>query len=448
MHGDFSRNPLFARGAMSRVLMQQGRVQLDSDWNEQTELTLRALRTAVRDIIGPHGGAGTAFEITVDPGQQFRFRIGHGHYYVDGLLADNGTAVPARTRGGGPATGAGAGTPPPSATATGILYSEQPFFPGVAPNAPHFDTTVDQLVYLDVWERHVSASEDDSLREVALLGPDTTSRAEIVWQVRVLDMTNRDAVFQQNDPYDALHEILDARVTLRAQAVKNTDTDPCIISPESRYRGDNRLYRVEIHDAQKGTFKWSADNASISYPVRNIEGTTIELDSLGRDNRTAISIGDWVEVVDEESSLLSRAYDLAQVIAVDRTRLEITVDAPLKNPVEPATSRRTVLRRWATKPIEIDLATDPAQEWFDLSDGVSVQFSAPKDTPRYRTGDYWLIPARSATGDIVWPKDGNLPAQLPPHGIEHHYAPLALWKAASQSFDGTLRKTYKYLTEG
>jgi hypothetical protein len=49
----------------------------------------------------------------------------------------------------------------------------------------------------------------------------------------------------------------------------------------------------------------------------------------------------------------------------------------------------------------------------------------------YRTGDYWLIPARTATGDVEWPKErdeeGNpIPEALPPHGIEHHYAPLAI----------------------
>ena len=40
------------------------------------------------------------------------------------------------------------------------------------------------LAYLDVWERRSTRCEDDSLREVALGGPDTTSRAEVVWQVR------------------------------------------------------------------------------------------------------------------------------------------------------------------------------------------------------------------------------------------------------------------------
>ena len=39
------------------------------------------------------------------------------------------------------------------------------------------------LVYLDVWERLVTAVEDDSIREVALGGPDTSARTKLVWQV-------------------------------------------------------------------------------------------------------------------------------------------------------------------------------------------------------------------------------------------------------------------------
>jgi len=44
----------------------------------------------------------------------------------------------------------------------------------------------------------------------------------------------------------------------------------------------------------------------------------------------------------------------------------------------------------------------------------------------YKTGDYWLIPARVATGDVEWPGAASTPVSLPPHGIEHHYAPLAI----------------------
>src|SRR5260370_32721277 len=58
--GDFTRDsfafdPLRLR-QFSRVLMQQGRVQLDADWNEQTDLLLYALRKLITDLVGPHWG--------------------------------------------------------------------------------------------------------------------------------------------------------------------------------------------------------------------------------------------------------------------------------------------------------------------------------------------------------------------------------------------------------
>ena len=39
-----------------RILMQQGRVQLDADWNEQVDTLLYHLQTLTSDLVGPHGG--------------------------------------------------------------------------------------------------------------------------------------------------------------------------------------------------------------------------------------------------------------------------------------------------------------------------------------------------------------------------------------------------------
>jgi hypothetical protein len=72
--------------------------------------------------------------------------------------------------------------------------------------------------------------------------------------------------------------------------------------------------------------------------------------------------------------------------------------------------------------------------WLNLEDGVQIQFQKPaqgESVNNYRTGDYWLIPARTATGDVEWPGPIENPQAWPPHGIEHHYAPLAMI-----SFDG------------
>jgi hypothetical protein len=80
MKADFSRDTFNPLKHFSRVLMQQGRVQLDADWNEQTPaILLHYLRSLGADLIGPHGGpadvedagqlleVNCGFEIITDP---------------------------------------------------------------------------------------------------------------------------------------------------------------------------------------------------------------------------------------------------------------------------------------------------------------------------------------------------------------------------------------------
>jgi hypothetical protein len=85
--------------------------------------------------------------------------------------------------------------------------------------------------------------------------------------------------------------------------------------------------------------------------------------------------------------------------------------------------------------------------WIDLEDGIQVRFAAPPDGTEgtYRTGDYWLIPARVATGTIEWPDPTPSPdrSEQPPHGVHHHHAPLGMvsWNATSNAWtvDNTCR---------
>ncbi|HEY9501102.1 MAG TPA: DUF6519 domain-containing protein, partial [Pyrinomonadaceae bacterium] len=53
---DVSRDTFDASKQFSRVFLQQGRVQLDADWNEQGDIFSRYLRSLAADLIGPHGG--------------------------------------------------------------------------------------------------------------------------------------------------------------------------------------------------------------------------------------------------------------------------------------------------------------------------------------------------------------------------------------------------------
>src|SRR5205823_5266298 len=148
----------------SRVFQQQGRVQMDADSNEGQDILRYFSRRLAADLIGPHGGSGKGFKIepAVDKNNNpvpRDFDLSPGHYYVDGLLCDSDSPMRYSAQNGSP---------------IGLDKLE--------PGKPY-------LAYLDVWERHVTAYEDEDeertgIREVALRGPDTGSRAQIIWQVK------------------------------------------------------------------------------------------------------------------------------------------------------------------------------------------------------------------------------------------------------------------------
>src|SRR5262249_9659059 len=152
MRGDFSRLTFDAAKQFSRVLMQQGRVQLDADWNEQASLLLNHVRVLARSVIGPYGGVDNAF--LVEAGEKGNLlKIGAGVYFVNGIMCSNdGTVV---------------FTPPHS-------WKSAPA-PVIRPVAG------DYLVYLMLIERHITFMNDDDIREKALgAGLDTTSRTKVV----------------------------------------------------------------------------------------------------------------------------------------------------------------------------------------------------------------------------------------------------------------------------
>jgi hypothetical protein len=427
MHGDFSLNPLAYRDNVSRVLYQQGRVQLDSDVNELTETLLRATRALAIDTIGPHGGVDNSFEITGDGND---FQIAFGHYWIDGLQCVNPTDF----------WDALAAHPEKPLPATRPL--EPPYF-YPPPKSKNDGKLEPGLFYLDAFEHDISSAQDDTLRESALLGADTTSRAVVMWIVRKFnaDETRRwldlAAEFEKKLPrihdrfYVALNLLLRPGARLSARATITEATDACVISPDARYRGtENRLFRVEVHtpgNANDATFKFSRDNGAEVYPISDLQGKSVVLDSLGRDHRSAIRVNDWVEVIDDDVLLQQKALPLRQVMTVDRHTRTITLDEEPEQSAGTNQELRPLLRRWEGPPQPIRMG-GPKHHWIDLADGVQVQFSAaPGYVKVFRTGDYFLIPTRTATGDVIWPHDNTPkrnPLPVPPHGVHHRYAPL------------------------
>ena len=173
----------------------------------------------------------------------------------------------------------------------GILCeNDQPALITAQPDLPGFKLPTaagNYIAYLEVWLRHVTALDDDGIRESALGGPDTCTRARTICQVGLLPVKQTGIDCSTTTPeWTALVTASTGTLAARAQPDAST-ADPCLIPAKAGYRRlENQLYRVEIHDTTggKNTFKWSRDNGSVAtswLPVQPGQATnTLRVASL------------------------------------------------------------------------------------------------------------------------------------------------------------------------
>jgi hypothetical protein len=276
-------------------------------------------------------------------------------------------------------------------------------------------------LWLDVWERHLCAVEAPGIADAALDGVDTATRAQVVWQLRLLDQPRAQqqlddvtsalktrqqaagnaagvaAIKQQiaevaqlrksldgGDQANAslcvtVRQLLDARAAYALPRLSaelgphEADDDPCVIVADARYRGmENQLYRVEIHQggpAGTASFKWSRENGSVVFPVTYCAPPTtqpgssaqmmaVTLARLGHDARLGLAANDWVELVDDRYTLGQRAYPLLQVVAIDAASYSVTLAVP------------TGITPW---PLSSDPLQHPLLRRWDQHKGANVQ---------------------------------------------------------------------------
>jgi hypothetical protein len=387
MKGNFSRFTFNRRKHYSGVLLQQGRVQLDADWNEQLDIASHLRRRAVTDLLGAAGApaAGGGFGITVEGGE---IRIGAGDFWLDGLLVENDADTD---------------------------INSQPFPPGiVVPTAPDGNFLADLYVaYLDVWERHITALEDPELLEPALGGPDTATRRQTVWQVK-LQPTSQDTACADLTGFNPLGTVVSP--TLAARTVGAVES--------------NRLYRVEVHrgsgDPNGPTFKWSRDNGAFAARIENpAQLEIVLLAQLEQDAAEGFAAGEWVEVTDEERMLRGEPGTFARLAAVSGQRLTVEGWPDPNDPV-PDLGTNPIVRRWDNQPESDEPITVPVDNdgYLPLEGGLEIKFGSIG--AQYTTGDYWLVPVRAQAG-VLWPTEATgEPLFQPPDGVEHHYVSLAL----------------------
>ncbi len=426
MSGDYSRLRFKPDKHYHGVLRQQGRVDLDADWNEYIDIEDRRWRAETIDVVGRCGVSAEtpdAFKIGIS-GEELT--VGPGRIYVDGYVAENHGAASTFDH------------------ALEENYGAAPFLAGPRPQAR-------SLVYLDVWCREVTHIQDPELVEAAV-NVDTTARYQTAWQVRILELGSSSEDVTCETPLTAIEDwegenyVSGARLTARTVAVVPESDTSCLIPPTGGYRGlENHLYRVEVHSVGETSVgvKWSRENAHVVARVLEIKngGTSLKVDSLGRDEILSFKNAGWVELLRDSDELDRRSGVMCQV-EVDAINQALIVAAlnpeDFPDGVVDGNDHLHVIR-WdqtgndVTSDGVIELTADKPSVVLEY--GIEVTLEGLSEA---RVGDYWCFAARTADADVEPFEKAS------PHGIHHHYCKLAIIES-----DGTIhdcRPTFPALT--
>ena len=393
MKGDFSRFGSNRKKRYSAVLMQQGRLQLDADWNEHAQIAEHCNTSLFRDLVGrsgtpetPEGNAMTLVKTTNPEG----LALAPGAYYIDGLLIENEDQIALKL---------------PDTSEDGIF-----------------------LYYIDAWTREVNAIEDEDLIDPAV-GLETAVRLKTEWKVRHRQIDANEA--------DDLRETCQKGnwpETLTAPWEQPLSTGKLKIDfTEAGIKDNkksNRLYRIEIHqddpESSEFFFKWSRDNAFVCAEIVTTDGgdNTYTLKNANAEIQKAFKEAAWIELSVPGStgmmldmSKAGNYFDEDDVLHLEITHKEF--EDIFKD------ESKVTIRRW-----DGVFSSDENKGLLGEELGITFEYSEAADSPFYRNGDYWQILVRD--GRIVNWKAGEA---RQPDGVEHHFAALGFVTIANKAVD-------------
>lgn len=421
----------------SSVRMQQGRVLTDDDWNENARIENEIQRESNTDIIGPFGSPDDGFKIDnlrLDAGL-INFDILPGALYLGGLRLQL------------------------EALETYRLQKDWLQQPALVNGTPDFnDNERYDLVYLESWQQPVSAVEDSSLFEVALGGPDTTTRLRNMRRVHLAtgigfcscaDAWNKLKTDWQTAHSGSINEEFELITdTLLKVSFSNTGLpeDLCTPSAAGGYLGaENQAIRVQLVDDNH--FTWGFDNASPLYRVAvSANGKTVQMLTEPKDqyhwplSNQVVEILPWSAVLSNGEKV---ARQMGHLTKVESSYDPDTGEFTLQDAVAPAFGID-----WKSRADKDDLDNQTPPEYFylrvwnrgdDLGSDSNIAFTTGVPVVLGHTGlqvtitgndrvaaDYWLIAARPETPNRVVPWD--LEQGIPPHGVRRFFAPLAVIK--------------------
>ena len=413
----------------SGVYQQQGRMLVDRDWNELTDI-LRHLGTeigsqAIGTGVPRHGGL---IAQSTPPDALLTLRN------EGGLVAAAGVIAEVRPR---------------SPRTDVSIYQNQLDLPEqVRASSSSGDSRSQQrspegkVLYIDVWERTVTAFESDDLVDPALHGADTCFRTQRMAQIKsAIDKdldTHADPClpgFLPERIADKGNAVFDAKLTPAGDAPD--PCDPCAEQVTIARSVTNHLFRVEVHsvefDAERRPIrlllKWSRDNGARELRLTEFAtmgdpaGHSYEYFSDATERLLGMPSDDWVGeaflrgVLDpadplQISGVLPRIREWDGWCGLDRNGDNWSI---------------TDGRYLATKfdaGARINIAAAPAPEGRSPQLGPFV-FPGPRREKIVLAGDYWLAVVRTRAPKE--PTDKRVRVVSPtPIGVEHRYCILSI----------------------
>jgi len=439
---DITRDATDLRKHYGGVLMQQGRVLTDDDFNEAERLDAEDARRVRADVIGPAGSPDDGFLLKSVGGQ---LTLNVGTYYVGGLRAELEADEQFNNQRDWLEQGAAA-----NETLT-------------APMGPaRFD-----FIWLDVWQQPVTAVEDSELIEAALGGPETSARMRTMRRARALrNVGNVDcadawtqllASLNAEGTVDGDYELVPNATLTVAPDLTAGAPDLCSPPVNGGYLGaNNQAIRVQITGANR--FTWGFDNGAPLYRVqllpdnggvqRRIRMLTSPKDQVHYPlEGQVVELLPWSALLFNGQKNAELAGHLAKVNGgYNPVTREFFIDTAPPN--DTGAPPLPFGRRWTDRAGlgVINNEQPPEDTYFylrvwnrgdDTASTATIPFVAGTPVQLQRTGlqvtfagtnlrnnDFWIIAARPDTPNTVVPWE--LMTGRRPHGVRRWIAPLGM----------------------
>jgi len=410
MKGDFSRFSFKRDKNYIGILKQQGRISLDSDWNEQADIWRENFKQLTIDIVGP-------FAIPLSPntitdnnsnslkishyksltGGGFDFRVGKGLAYVAGY---------------------------PVRYENDFTYLTQQDYPEPDLIAGKGDL----LVYVESSLKTVNFIDDELIREPALGGADTCLRAKVMGQIKVAPCSGITDIESATSFLTDLRTSTNLLLTVKID--KSVEQIPFSFGEIETAGGiipGNLHFRIEIHKGTENNggivsgIKWSDDNAATVAPVIDV----IAPDAFLVEESESVMgeffrEGDWVEVSNMRSELHRQGGQMARIkkLENDVSGLAVVLDSnihPLliRNGNDHGKPR---LRKWSGYISPLNSKTVCI-----LGKGIKATIQTKDDDLIANPGDYWNFALRDREYNKKF-----APSNSSPDGVETFCFPLAV----------------------